>query len=90
MNEAELAQAILDYIKTEYKAEYTGSIKVTKDKGIYSFIIGVPSYMFPTLLSGDFETDEDFLDYIKEELRIRNYMRVYFYEVKREPYISKV
>jgi hypothetical protein len=84
MTELELVNEILDFIKIQYKANYIGVIKVTKADGIYTLSIGIPNYKFPTLLSGNFENDEDFLEYIKKELSSRNYMRVYFYEVRRE------
>ena len=100
MNELELEQAILDYIKINYKAEYTGFLKVEKFPSTYTeFIgnpsnnpgpgyrmsIGIPNYMFPTTIACDFETDEEFLNYVYEEFRTRNYMRVYFYKVVRTP-----
>ena len=40
---------------------------------MYQLEIGVPSYMCKTTISGDFNTDEDFLNYVYEELRIKNY-----------------
>lgn len=83
MTEIELAQAIRDYITTLYKACYIGWLQVEKLYPGYKMSIGIPSYMFPTTIAGDWETDESFLNDIYEELRIRNYMRVYFYEVHR-------
>jgi hypothetical protein len=81
MNEQELEQEILDYIKNLYKADFIGKIEVTKNP--YSLLLGIPSYMHPTLLSGDFSDDTTFLEYIYKELKTRNYMRVYFYKVTR-------
>jgi len=83
MTEIELAQAIRDYITTLYKACYIGWLQVEKLYPGYKMSIGIPSYMFPTTVAGDWETDEDFLNYIYEDLRIRNYMRVWFYQVHR-------
>jgi hypothetical protein len=83
MDEIELTQAILDYITEFYKAEYTGYISVTREDTKYVVKLGLPSYMYLTTISGDFESDQDFLDYVYEELRTRNYMRVYFYKVVR-------
>lgn len=84
MEEQELEQKILDYIKTIYKAEYIGLLKVTKLNPGYQLVIGVPSYMFPTIISSDHTTDEEFLNYIYEEIRVRNYLRIEFYKVIRE------
>ena len=83
MDELELAQAIRDYIKTWYKAEYTGLIKVEKLNPSYKCIFGIPSYMIQTSLAIDCETDEQFLDYVFAELRVRNYVRQDVYKVTR-------
>jgi len=83
MTEIELEQAILDYITTLYKACFIGWLKVEKLNPGYKMSIGIPSYMFPTTVAGDWETDEDFLNFVYEDLRIRNYMRVWFYKVHR-------
>lgn len=95
MTEIELTQAIRDYIKTLYKAHYTGWLKVEKLNPGYKVSIGIPSYMFPTTIAGDWATEEEFLNFVYEDLRIRNYMRVYFYQVYRmtrseeEAYMNK-
>jgi hypothetical protein len=39
--------------------------------------------MTRTNIGGDFTSDEEFMDYIKAELRSRNYIRVYFYKVNK-------
>lgn len=90
MNNLELIAKILDYIKELYSAEYKGFIEIKKVDSIYVLSIGIPNYMIPTTMSGEFENDEEFLNYVYEELRIKNYMRVYFYEVLRTPYIKEV
>ena len=83
MSEQELEQEILDYIKTTYKAEYTGLLKVKKSGTSYMFIMGLPSYMIPTTIAYDAVDDNDFLQFIYEELRTRNYMRLDIYKVHR-------
>lgn len=83
MTEQELEQAIRDYIMTLYSACYVGYLKVQKLSPGYSLSIGIPSYMYLTTITCDFLTDEEFLTYIYEEFRTRNYMRVYFYKVHR-------
>ncbi len=83
MERPELVQMILDYIRNLYKSEYEGSINVTQNGTSYRLNIGLPSYMTPTSIACDANSDEEFLDFIKEEFRIRNYIRVYFYRVNR-------
>lgn len=81
MNELELTQKILDYIEINYKTSYLGLIQVVKSHSGYQFKLGIPSYMTPTIISGNWETDEDFLNYIYKELRTRNYIRQDYYRV---------
>lgn len=83
MTEQELELKIRDYIKTLYNAEYNGILTVTKTENIYRFSIAIPSYMTLTSLAMETESEQEFLDYIYEELRTRNYVRVYFYKVTR-------
>ena len=84
MDVLELAEKIRDYIRTTYKAEYNGLLYVEENSyGGYKFVIGVPSYMAPTTIATDITDQDEFLNYIYEELRIRNYMRLYIYKVNR-------
>lgn len=85
MNELELTQKILDYIKIWYKAEYIGYIKVEKTDTEYRCILGIPSYMIPTSFATNAETDEEFLEYVYKELRVKNYIRRDVYQVVRTP-----
>lgn len=83
MNEQELAQAIRDYIKTIYNAEYIGLLSVEKFNPGYKMTIGIPSYMIPTSIACDYDNDDDFLNYIYLELKTRNYIRQDVYKVIR-------
>lgn len=83
MQEQELAQTIREYIRTWYKADYIGELSVKKTEAGYIFSIGVPSYMSPTTISIECDTDEQFLEFIQSELRSRNYMRLDIYKVIR-------
>lgn len=84
MGEQELANKILDYIKTTYNAIYEGLLIVTKSNEVYTMKIGLPSYMMPTTLTLSTNSDDEFLEFIYEELRTRNYMRLEIYKVYRE------
>ena len=83
MEELELEQKIHDYITETYKAEYKGLLKVHKNNLGYSLILGIPSYMVQTSFAIDCETDDEFLKYVYEELRVRNYVRQEVYRVLR-------
>lgn len=79
----DLVAQILDYILTLYKAEYIGRLEVYQNGTTYMFLIGVPSYMVPTTNFYEATNDEDFLTYIFEELRTRNFMKIDKYKVIR-------
>lgn len=83
MQRPELAQKILDYIRTTYSAEYKGLLQVEQVDDIYDLIIGIPSYMARTHIACNANNDEEFLEYVYEELRTRNYVRQNVYKVIR-------
>jgi len=84
MHKTELEQAIRDYIKSFYKAEYIGFLEVNELDPGFSFVIGLPSKEMPTTISSD-QNAEDFLEYIKSELRSRNYMRADYFKYVKKP-----
>lgn len=83
MRRTELEQKIHDYIKTTYNAEYKGLLRVEQENDIYALTLGIPSYMARTHIACNADNDEDFLSYIFEELRVRNYVRQEVYKVVR-------
>lgn len=83
MQRLELVEEILDYMRELYKADYIGLIRVEQNDTEYKFTLGVPCYMIPTVIITTAESDEDFLDFIHEELRTRNYMKIDKYQVIR-------
>ena len=85
MRRLDLEKKIHDLIRTEYNAEYIGRLEVYKVNTSYQLIIGIPSYMAPTTISADCETDQEFLNFVLSELKLRNYMRLEIYKVVRTP-----
>lgn len=83
MDEQELEKKIHDYIRNLYKAEYKGRLGVSLNNGVYSLCLGIPSYDRPTYISLQTDSEQEFLDYICDELKNRNYLRIYFYSIKR-------
>ena len=81
MERPDLVNKILDYIKTTYNANYVGYISVVQTDTKYVFKIGMPSYMVPTSITYQTDDEDEFLNYIYEELRTRNYMRLVIYKV---------
>ena len=83
MRRPDLENKILDYIKSLYNAEYVGHFRVNQDDTSYTLEIGLPSYMTLTNISCDADDDSQFINFIEEELRLRNYMRLEIYKVIR-------
>lgn len=89
MRRTDLELVISDYITNLYNANYTGTLEVYEEDGLYTMKLGMPSYMSLTTISAETSTDADFISFIQEELRSRNYMRVDNYRVVREEIINK-
>lgn len=83
MRREDLEQRIHDFFHKEYEASYNGRMEITQEGSIYSFLLGVPSYMAPTHISMETESDEDFMKFLEQELKSRNYVRVHFYRIKK-------
>lgn len=84
MNNKELEKKIHDFIANVYKAKYIGRLEVSNQNGMYTLLLGVPSPDFPTTITLQTDNPQEFLDYIEDELKNRDYMRVYYYNVKRK------
>ena len=66
----ELEQAILEAIETMYKCKYVGLLKLTKLPVGYKLQLGWRHDDYPISIMSDSPTEEVFLKYIKEELKI--------------------
>ena len=75
-----LEKQILDIIEKRYKRKYTGGIKVTKLISGYKLILdlGNPDKRI-IQISADYESEEDFLKFIEQELISRQLERVQFF-----------
>lgn len=70
-------------MKTLYSMDYSGLFKITYANGFYEFRIGLPSYMTGTNVTLETDSEEEFVKYLKEEIRTRNYARQLYYKVIR-------
>lgn len=75
----ELEQAILEAIETMYKCKYVGLLKLTKLPVGYKLQLGWRHDDYPISIMSDSPTEEVFLKYIKEELRIRRLDKVKYF-----------
>ena len=78
-----LEKKICELIKINYEAVYTGYLKVDHLNPGYKLSIGIPSYMTPTTIATDIDSEEEFLKFIDKELKTRNYLRQEYYKVIR-------
>ena len=83
MSNKDLETKIHDLIRKLYKAKYNGTLEVTNKNGIYVLKLGVPTPELATQISLQTDSEEEFLEYLEKELKDRDYMRVYYYKVKR-------
>ena len=86
MTHTELNQVIREYMRDIYKAEFIGKLKIEDIEPIgykVSFYLDNPEY--PLVIIGDMP-DEEFIPYIKEELRSRKLIKTkYFRTIKLPP-----
>lgn len=81
----DLEDKIHDYIRNLYKKEFIGELIVTYKDGIYELSLGIPVADIPTKISLQTDDEEEFLKYICNELKSRNYNRVEYFVIKRRP-----
>lgn len=78
-----LEEKIHDQVMNLYSAKYKNRLEVEHKNGVYTLILGVPTDHNPTYISYQTDNPDDFLKYICEELRTRNYMRVRYHKIIR-------
>ena len=75
-----LEKHILDIIEKRYKRKYVGGIKVTKLLSGYKLVLDLGNPDKRVIqIAADFESEEDFLKYIEQELISRQLERVQFF-----------
>ncbi len=81
MTTEDLEQLTLEYIQNLYKRKYIGKIKVVKLNPIgYSVKLGLISIDQPISIYAELE-DEQFLKFLKQELKDRRLSSTYFGEL---------
>ena len=75
-----LEKAILDIIEKRYKRKYIGGIKVTKLLSGYKLVLDLDNPDKRVIqIAADYESEEDFLKFIEQELISRQLERVQFF-----------
>lgn len=85
MTHTELKQAILDYIRDLYKMEFIGIIKIESlyPEG-YKVSFNFNNSENPLVIISDLP-DEEFLKYIKEEIRCRKFLKTKYFKTTKLP-----
>ena len=85
MTHTDLKQAILDCIRQLYKMEFIGEIKIEDlDPVGYKVSLNLDRSENPLVLIADL-SDEEFLDFIREEIRSRKLHKVKHYLATKVP-----
>lgn len=85
MTHTELKQVILGYMRDLYKMEYIGGLEIQNlDPVGYKVSFNFDRSEMPLVIIADLP-DEEFLPFIKEELRSRKLQRVKYYNATKLP-----
>lgn len=80
MTHQDLKQVILDYFRTTYEAEFIGKLEIENlDPVGYKIKLYLDNDYYPLVIIADLP-DEEFIEYIKEELRSRKLHKTKFYK----------
>ncbi len=79
MTTQELEQVILDLIQTIYKCKYIGMLKVIKLPVGYKLQLGWRHDEHPISIMSDSPTAEDFIEFVKSELKMRKLNKVKYF-----------
>jgi hypothetical protein len=75
----DIIQEFLNYIQCKYEKIYTAPIQLVQNETSYSVYMALNNVDKPLCIGGDFETDQQFLDYLKKEFDARKlYNSLYF------------
>lgn len=72
---------IINYILEKYQIRYNSQIKVTSEDGVYGLEFALNRENKPLVISGDFDSDESFLNYVKKEIDKRRFFTLEVYKI---------
>ena len=78
-----LEKEILNIINEATDSEYIGKLKVIVDDDLYNLGLYLNREMTPTVLSFQ-GTEEEFKEFVREEMKSRKLQKVFRYEVIRD------
>ena len=78
-----LEKEILNIINEATDSEYIGKLKVVVDDDLYNLGLYLNREMTPTVLSFQ-GTEEEFKEFVREEMKSRKLQKVFRYEVIRD------
>ena len=84
MGTGDMAQAIIEYIKDKYNYCYNRQLIVNRDEDIYTCEMYLNKDYRPLIIQGQFNSDEDFLNFIYKEMDSRRLYTVSFSNLEKQ------
>ena len=77
-------------LEINIKRNIKNRLEVKFENGIYTLLLGIPNDLIPTTISLQTNDPQEFLDFIYEELRTRNYMDLFLSGKKKRYQVDKI
>ena len=78
----DLEKAVLDIIEEIYKKKFIGKLKVLKLKDVESYTLKLYVHQYdPIVISADCKDAEDFLNFVRQELKSRQLIKANYFNV---------
>lgn len=89
MTKEEFEKSIHDFIECKYKCKFVGRTEIFKeqiDTNLYEYTFNwyIDSNVVPIPIIMQCATEEEFLDYVKQQIVSRNLIRVSYHKMKLE------
>lgn len=72
---------LVNYIREKYEVEYTSTMKLTEEEGSYVLELALNRENKPLVISGQFDSESEFLDYVKKEVDKRRFFILEVYKI---------
>ena len=80
----ELESQLRQFICDTFEMEYTSTMHITIEDNVYICILDMNQKDVPIHIGGEFNSPEDFLEYMKKELKTRRLHITKYYRLKKE------
>lgn len=84
INQNYIMAKLNEYLMDVYCLYYRGGYTIYKMGDSYTLYIDFLNKDFPVIIAGDFLSDDDFIEYLKKEMRERGLFNTNYFEVTRQ------